>query len=741
MSKPRSSRKVTGDTSLAISLRETGWASSAIAVLLMAIVIYFLFTTRSEMEHLGAVELSLSNAAYELEVNSVEISLGVGKFLHDGSAESAAKLVDDFQDFDRAFQKLDGSRTEVKMDAALADIHSLHEQTRTAARALVELQPEAAQHNAALRRAVENVNAFLDASLLDASLGWTPIRSQDAARLEVRLDSHAAEVAALTDGALRDKLDAARQQSRNLQAEVPAIALRLYLDRPERREELQRLSSQLLARSDELIDLYMLSSTNLQRLELLGGQLDAVLDEQLQPAIARRINERLGAVQARTNYSIVLFLVSLLGLLSLWIYVWRFLARRVLRPIHALSNHFRQVAVGNLNVTAEVGSRDEIGRLASQFNSTVRSLAAETIARERLDTILADIADFGIICNASGHVRFCSARLLAALGYEASDVRGQPVGSLFPEGADPGTLWRDQGDGAIPRRGLLHGAGGRQIPVDMALTCLEDADRPRYLFVGRSRQPEVDALARLLRLRSGILEAQTTLDRESQRRRELERDLLDIAEREQARIGQELHDDVGQNLSGAAFLGQALANRLAAQSLPEATDAAWIAELLATTLDRLRAISRDLSPAGLESGSLVAALAALCQHVERLHGIHCHLRVQDGPVLRPELPALVARNLFRIVQESVTNSLRHGQATQIKVVLKRGREHGRLSVSDNGLGFDSTAPRIGAGLRNIITRAATLGGKARIRSSSGGTLVMVRFSDHDGPRDAEEINP
>src|SRR5688572_19062909 len=101
--------------------------------------------------------------------------------------------------------------------------------------------------------------------------------------------------------------------------------------------------------------------------------------------------------------------------------------------------------------------------------------------------------------------------------------------------------------------------------------------------------------------------------------------LLSIAEQEQERIGRELHDGVGQDLAGAAFLAKALATKLAAQDSALAGDAEWIKQILGRCVESVRSLSRHLSPTELERGNLPAALERLCTDVERTYGIDCRL--------------------------------------------------------------------------------------------------------------------
>ncbi len=260
----------------------------------------------------------------------------------------------------------------------------------------------------------------------------------------------------------------------------------------------------------------------------------------------------------------------------------------------------------------------------------------------------------------------------------------------------------------------------------MVVTQTSSGEDRTFLLVGRDREAEVAAENRLNWLRQMIRESQDQLRSEFLQRQQLELAFLDISEREQARIGQDLHDDVGQQLAGIAFLGRALQKKLQNAGREEASDAEWIAQLLAETLDSLRAIARDLSPGGLESGDLEKSLRSMCARLERLHGVSCQVFIDatESDIVR--LTPKLSLNLFRIAQEALNNSLRHGSPEVITIKL-RMRSTGLLSIRDNGGGFDVANDSDGMGLRNIRIRVHGLGGRLRIRSGGAGTLIAVRF--------------
>src|ERR1051325_9529562 len=131
-----------------------------------------------------------------------------------------------------------------------------------------------------------------------------------------------------------------------------------------------------------------------------------------------------------------------------------------------------------------------------------------------------------------------------------------------------------------------------------------------------------------------------------------EREILEISNREQVRIGQDLHDGLGQHLTGVTFLSRALENKLAARSLPEAEEAADIGRLVLQALSQTRNLARGLFPVELDSNDLTAALRELAATVEKLFNIACAVESDSKLVIADRT---VVNHLFRLAQEAINN--------------------------------------------------------------------------------------
>jgi PAS domain S-box-containing protein len=204
-------------------------------------------------------------------------------------------------------------------------------------------------------------------------------------------------------------------------------------------------------------------------------------------------------------------------------------------------------------------------------------------------------------------------------------------------------------------------------------------------------------------------------------REAVEREVLAIATREQRQIGQELHDGVGQELTGLALMAQSLAHRL-----PQVAAEKSIAQRLLDGLDsvhrQVRELSRGLIPVHVESRGLSAALEDLAARATEASGISVTAECPEWV----ELPDHeTATQLFRIAQEAVSNAVRHARPRHIRVTLLTEPNGLRLRIWDDGIGIRGPVEQSdGLGLRIMQYRAGQIGGVLQVgRSQGGGTVV------------------
>ncbi len=212
------------------------------------------------------------------------------------------------------------------------------------------------------------------------------------------------------------------------------------------------------------------------------------------------------------------------------------------------------------------------------------------------------------------------------------------------------------------------------------------------------------------------------LTEEIAERERLEREVLDVAESERRRIGRDLHDSLGQLLTGTALAGQVLQEKLTSRSLEEARDAERLVNLVEEAIELTRNLSRGLDPTGLESGGLTQGLRELAAKTNQLSPTRCVYRL-SAPVEVSD--SIIATHLYRIAQEAVSNAIKHAQAQRIDLLLEGGPAWVRLTVNDDGRGLPAAARGDGMGVRIMAHRASMMRGSFGIHARpSGGTSVV-----------------
>jgi signal transduction histidine kinase len=232
-------------------------------------------------------------------------------------------------------------------------------------------------------------------------------------------------------------------------------------------------------------------------------------------------------------------------------------------------------------------------------------------------------------------------------------------------------------------------------------------------------------------------------------RANLEKQMLEIGDKERRRFGHDLHDGLGQQLTGIALMSESLSHRLQAQGSPLVEQAEQITSLVSETIGWTRELARGLSPLTLETDGLLAALEELATRAKKLFGVTCTFDCEHD-----ELPIAdeSAVHVYRIVQEAVSNSVKHGKAK--RVVMRgivtagdgtgsaggSGSAGGRqviMTVTDDGSGLSAkTVAEPGIGLRIMQYRANLIGAKLSVvrATAQGGTIVTCTIPATDAGR-------
>jgi len=209
-------------------------------------------------------------------------------------------------------------------------------------------------------------------------------------------------------------------------------------------------------------------------------------------------------------------------------------------------------------------------------------------------------------------------------------------------------------------------------------------------------------------------------------RKHLEKTILEISAREQRRIGQDLHDGLGQHLTGIAFMSKVQEQKLMEKGMPEAGDAAKIVNLVNEAINKTRELARGLLPVVSDAQGLMSALRQWAGEVEDLFAVSCRFQCLTPVLIHDDT---VATHLYYVAREAVNNAIKHGHPRQIVIRLAADQRRGALSIQDDGSGISSTVPgNKGMGFHLMNYRAKMVGGSLEVqRVPTGGTIVTCLF--------------
>lgn len=327
---------------------------------------------------------------------------------------------------------------------------------------------------------------------------------------------------------------------------------------------------------------------------------------------------------------------------------------------------------------------------------------ADTAVADRSRAILATAVEGIITINERGIIESVNASAERIFGYSAKEITGRNISVLM---ASP---HRDAHDGYIGnylRTGTPKIIGfGREV----AGRRKNGTIFPMYLSVS-------EAKIGAQRLFTGFI-------RDITERKRLEREILEISDREQRRVGHDLHDGLCQHLAGIEIMSQVLAKKLGPKSKAHAKQVMAIANHVREAITHTRSLARGLSPVTIESEGLTSALIELATNTEKIHHAQCRCEFDEPVAIYDHA---VATHLFRIAQEAVANAVKHGRAQQIVITLRNLPGRITLDISDNGNGLRKQSNQKGMGLRIMQSRANMIGGTLAIESNAKGGVSVT----------------
>ncbi|MBP7737348.1 MAG: PAS domain S-box protein [Spirochaetes bacterium] len=332
---------------------------------------------------------------------------------------------------------------------------------------------------------------------------------------------------------------------------------------------------------------------------------------------------------------------------------------------------------------------------------TLRKLAQEALRKseERYRVLVETMSDGLVQGDGAGTITFVNDRFCEMVGALKDDIIGNSILNLIHEDDRENFMEQVRGKESL-----------RKSAFEIKLKSKSDGNIDAIV----SPRPLIDDRGHI----AGIVAVFTDITE----RKYLERQALEISMKEQQRIGRDLHDDLGQILTGTGFLCESLVRKLSNRSLPEAEDARGVFALINEAKDHTRMLSRGLSPMEIDSGGIVAALERFARTVEGIYSVSFTLNIDPAITIND---SMVETQFHYIVQESVTNAIKHGKANTIAVTLNKNKGRIHVSITDDGIGIPSDIDsHKGMGLRIMHYRANAIGASLKITKNRGrGTTV------------------
>jgi PAS domain S-box-containing protein len=386
-----------------------------------------------------------------------------------------------------------------------------------------------------------------------------------------------------------------------------------------------------------------------------------------------------------------------------------------------------------------------IGAINCLFDITERKRVEEKNreSEERLRAIINQSNAGMANCDLNGRLLFANQKFCEMLGYTESELVGKTIFAItHPDDVDltakrfkqmvqktrpvemekrymrkdHSLVWVDVCDTPV-----LDAAGK---PVSAVAVVIDATQRKK---AEAALQKSKAVLEERVRERTHALRvANKELAGEIARRKGLEGQILEISDREQQRLGQELHDGLCQHLTAVAFMARSVALRLKNHRVIEVNDIEKIAQLVNDAATDTRNLSRALHRVDIDSAGCITALEDLVDR--EIWKIPCRLEIKPSFHIENDV---AAAQLYRIAREAVINANKHAQAREIVVALARSRNGIVLSVTDDGVGFQNE-PKLkkGLGFQIMKYRAHSIGGRLEIECpKKGGTRVACYLPD------------
>jgi PAS domain S-box-containing protein len=393
----------------------------------------------------------------------------------------------------------------------------------------------------------------------------------------------------------------------------------------------------------------------------------------------------------------------------------------LLKPAQELIAKFNHVTTKNdFSVRMDRQAGDELGQLAVYFNSFMDQLEnysndlqeqirehlktkeALQESEERYRSVMEAAPDPMVVYNMVGEVMYFNPAFTNVFGWTLRESIGKKMDFVPPDKKEE------------TRRLIEWMAAGNNV---------SDVQTQRYTKAGQIIQ--VSASGATFRQKDGKFLGIVSILRDITEARRLEKEVLDIGDRERQKIGQDLHDDLCAHLIGVESLSQVLQNKLAGTPHEAAALAQRIVPLINEAIYKARALARGLCPVHLISNGIHSALSEMARNVRELSKVPCTFKGDESILFDDHT---LAMHFYYIAQEAVQNAIKHAEARQIRIEMSRTTTSILLKIADDGKGIGDKRHSRGMGLQIMRYRARMIGAALKIKSSRQGTDISLTLS-------------
>lgn len=411
---------------------------------------------------------------------------------------------------------------------------------------------------------------------------------------------------------------------------------------------------------------------------------------------------------------------------------------RIIRP-H--DGEMRWIRDAGFPIYDEKGVLTRVAGVARDVSAEKESEKSLLVTQERFRLLVEGAPEYAMfIIDLENRISYWSAGAERIFGWAAEEAVGQPGNLIFtPEDRAIGRETKEieiaARDGVASDRRWHMRKDGSRVWVDGVMRRLADGNGTLRGFAKIARdaterreaeekleKSHLDLERRVKNRTADLTATNRKLQAEIERRVKLEQEILQISEREQRRIGQDLHDSLCQELAAAAFFLQSTAKKLGPTHRKESDVLTEAAQIVNANVGLARDLARGLHPVELSASGLRNALSELAYRINQNMPCRFHcprpVRVQDE---------ILALNFYRIAQEAAANAVQHAKPKEITISLTRDRQGITLAVRDNGKGMAVTAGNERMGLHIMKYRADAIGGHLTVDSKPNeGTTVSCR---------------